>query len=259
MALNFELESLDGLPEAHRELYVQRDGKYVLDVEGAESRTRVTEFRDNNVRLLKENEDLRKAAERFKDIDLDEYQKLLADRRDSREKDLLKKGDVDQIIAERTEAMAAAHKKALDERDGRIAALEGSLSQELIHNRLRQGGIAANVRKEALEDLLMYGDRTWKLGSDGRPVAQDANGQPMFNTDGEPMTIDEWVDARRQDRPHWFEGSSGGGARHGSNNGGGAAQINRRPVSEWSEAEKLSFIKEHGREAYEQRLYQRTG
>jgi hypothetical protein len=60
----------------------------------------------------------------------------------------------------------------------------------------------------------------------------------------------EWLAERQQDRPHWFELSSGGGAHHGGGGGSNGARPTK-PVKEWSDTEKVAYIKANGQEAYQ--------
>jgi hypothetical protein len=65
VALKFVVDSLDGLPPAVREHYVEKDGKFCLSYEGEHpDTTRVAEFRANNIKLTKD-------LARFEGIDPD--------------------------------------------------------------------------------------------------------------------------------------------------------------------------------------------
>src|SRR5208282_6857449 len=60
MALKYELDSLDDVPETKRDEYVldEASKKYRLQVEGAVPADRLKEFRENNKKLQKEREEL---------------------------------------------------------------------------------------------------------------------------------------------------------------------------------------------------------
>ena len=73
MALKFKIKSKDEVPAEHQSLYVERDGVWVLDVDGAVEKAKLDEFRTTNVSLLKERDDLKK---RFEGIDPEEVRKL---------------------------------------------------------------------------------------------------------------------------------------------------------------------------------------
>ena len=47
MALKFKFKSKDEIPAEHAAFYVERDGAFVLDTEGAVDKSKVDEFRGN--------------------------------------------------------------------------------------------------------------------------------------------------------------------------------------------------------------------
>ncbi len=63
MALKFKFKSKDEIPAEHLNLYVERDGAFVLDAEGAVEKAKLDEFRTNNVNLQKQLTDLSKRFE----------------------------------------------------------------------------------------------------------------------------------------------------------------------------------------------------
>ena len=73
MALKFRYKTKEEIPSEHSNLYAEREGAFVLDVEGAVDKSKLDEFRSSNVALLKERDDLKK---RFEGIDPDEVRKL---------------------------------------------------------------------------------------------------------------------------------------------------------------------------------------
>src|SRR4051812_25312414 len=78
MALKFKFKSKDEIPAEFQSLYVERDGAFVLDAEGAVEKGKLDEFRANNVALLKQLDDLKK---RFEGIEPERMRKLEAEKR----------------------------------------------------------------------------------------------------------------------------------------------------------------------------------
>ena len=78
MALKFKIKSKDEVPAEQQSLYVERDGVWSLDVEGAVEKAKLDEFRTNNVALAKERDELKK---RYEGIDPDEVRKLADEKR----------------------------------------------------------------------------------------------------------------------------------------------------------------------------------
>ena len=63
----------DEIPADHLSLYAEREGAWVLDVDGAVDKSKHDEFRTTNFTLLKERDDLKK---RYEGIDPDEVRNL---------------------------------------------------------------------------------------------------------------------------------------------------------------------------------------
>ena len=68
MALKFKYKTREEVPAETLVLYAEREGAWVLDVDGAVEKTKLDEFRNTNVSLLKERDDLK---QRFDGIDPD--------------------------------------------------------------------------------------------------------------------------------------------------------------------------------------------
>ena len=74
MSLKFKFKTKDEIPADHLSLYAERDGVWLLDVEGAVDKSKLDEFRSTNVSLLKARDELK---QRFEGIDPDEVRKLM--------------------------------------------------------------------------------------------------------------------------------------------------------------------------------------
>ena len=77
MAIKFKVKAKEEVPADLQSLYVERDGAFVLDVDGAVDRSKVDEFRNTNVALIKERDDLRK---RFERSESEQVQAIAAER-----------------------------------------------------------------------------------------------------------------------------------------------------------------------------------
>jgi hypothetical protein len=60
MPLRFKFKTKDEIPADHLPLYAEREGGWILDVEGAVDKSKLDEFRHTNVSLLKDRDDLGK-------------------------------------------------------------------------------------------------------------------------------------------------------------------------------------------------------
>ncbi len=68
MALKFKFKSKDEIPAEQQALYVERDGAWMLDVDGAADKAKLDEFRANNIALSNQ---LAEQKKRFEGIDPD--------------------------------------------------------------------------------------------------------------------------------------------------------------------------------------------
>ena len=100
MPLKFKIKTKEEIPAEQQALYVERDGAWVLDVDGAVEKSKLDEFRATNVSLLKQ---LDEHKQRFEGIDPAEVRKLAEEKRKLEEAHQLKagavRGNVDGLAA----------------------------------------------------------------------------------------------------------------------------------------------------------------
>jgi len=73
MALKFKFKSKEEIPADQQALYVERDGAWMLDVDGAVDKSKLDDFRANNITLSNQ---LAEQKKRFEGIDPDQVRKL---------------------------------------------------------------------------------------------------------------------------------------------------------------------------------------
>ena len=217
MALKFMLENLDGLDDGIKTLYSKhQDGKFYLDVDGAVAKNKVDEFRDNNISLKQQLEDM---TDKFGKIDLDKYRTLMEKEALDDGKKRISMDKVDEVVAERTAAMKTEHATQIDALNGANKGLSGQLNGLLIDGAVRNSAVTAKVRSAALSDVVLRAQQTFRV-IEGKAVAHDPDGKIMYGKDGSnPLSTDEWINGLKTDAPHLFETSSGGGAGSGSGSG----------------------------------------
>ena len=98
MALKFKFKSKDEIPAEQQALYVERDGAWCLDVDGAADKSKLDEFRANNIALSNQLADHKK---RFEGIDPDTVRKLAEEKQRLEEAQQLKGGEVDKVVENR--------------------------------------------------------------------------------------------------------------------------------------------------------------
>ncbi len=223
MALKFKFKTREEIPAELQPLYVEREGAFVLDAEGVVEKTKLDEFRNTNVALARERDELKK---RFEGIDPEEVRKLAEEKRRLEEAQQLKAGEVDRVVENRVKSLKAEWDKQLSV----VTAECDSLTARLTAIQIDQGIITAatkrGLRATAIPDITARARVVFKLVN-GSPRAFESDGQSVrYGRDGvTPMTLEEWVDAQVADAPHLFESNAGGGAA--GNGAGGAAGSGR--------------------------------
>ena len=134
MALEYVLDTIEGLPEAVSKEYVQQDGKYYLQTNGLVPKDRLNEFRDNNIALKKENAKLEGRLEGFKDYTPEEIVELKK-RAESGGKELTddeKKAIVESEVEKRVTTMKTEFEAKLTDVNGKLKVSNESLSTFVI-------------------------------------------------------------------------------------------------------------------------------
>lgn len=235
MALKALLASLDGIDDATKALYVEKDGKFVLDVEGVEG------FALEDVSGLKtalgKERTARENAERltaaFKDIDPAKAKDALAKVEEWGNLDPSK--EADKIANSKFEAAKAQllekHTGEITARDERIGHLSKTVESLLID----QAATAALAEAKGSVELLLPHVRahTRVKEVDGRftveVVDKDGNAK-IADSKGTPMDIKGLVAEMRQSeafgRAFEASGNSGTGKQPGNGTGGGVQKGN---------------------------------
>lgn len=207
MKLKFKLDTLDGLDAAIAGLYEQgADGAYYLSVDGAVDKSKLDEFRNNNVKLLKD-------LEKFKDVDPAKYQELLALAKKQEEKKLIDAGEIDKVVEQRVGEMKSTYENQIKTLTEQNSVAQRQLESLLIDNAVRDAAVKSGVQPTAVDDVLLRAKATFKI-KDGNAVPVDAQGNVVYGKDGtSPMSVVDWTTGLKKQAPHLFQGSQGGGAQ----------------------------------------------
>ena len=244
MALKFKFKTKDEIPADHLPLYAEREGGWILDVEGAVDKSKLDEFRHTNVSLLKERDELKK---RYEGIDPEEVRQLTEEKRRLEETAQLKAGEVEKVLEARVKSLKGDFDKQLSA----VTSEREALTARLMAIQIDQGvlGVATKrgLRATALPDITARARGVFRLVN-GVPQAFEADGQTVRpGKDGvAPMTLDEWVDAQVSEAPHLFESNSGGGSGAASHGGAsGAAHRGKNPFKRehWNLTEQMKLQK----------------
>jgi len=220
MALKLKYASKAEIPTEDQRLYVERGGAWVLDADGVVEKGRLDEFREANVGLRRQLEEMQA---RFAGIDPEAVRKVEAEKQRLEEEAARKAGDLDKVLAARMKPVQEQVAALGAERD----ALNGRLSDLQINQAAIAAGGKRGLRPTAMADLVLRVRSVFRLVN-GVPVAMEADGKTArAGKDGvAPMTLDEWVEGLVTEAPHLFAENSGGGA---SGNGSGGAGGGENP------------------------------
>jgi len=237
--LKFIVDTLEEVPEAQRELYVEKDGKFVLDVEGVpedpEVKKRIDEFRENNIKLFQKAEEMEKQLKKFEGVDPDEYKKALDLLEKYKDSKLLDDGKIEELLNERTGRMKQDFQNKIDALTEKLgleskekSTLRTSLGILKIDNAIQQTILRLHkIKSGAMPDIIRRGREVFKLSEELEPVAIDSNGGKMVGKDGiTPLTIEEWAEQLPNEAAHCFEDGEG---LHSKGKGGktGGSQMDR--------------------------------
>ncbi|HOX58324.1 MAG TPA: hypothetical protein P5205_15040 [Candidatus Paceibacterota bacterium] len=242
MALKYKFKSKEEIPAEQQALYVERDGAWMLDVDGAADKSKLDEFRANNIALSNQ---LAEQTKRFEGIDPEQVRKLAEEKQRLEEAQQIKSGEVGKVVESRL-------KTAKSEWDKQFAAVTNerdSLNARLTGIQIDQGVITVatkrGLRPTAIPDITARARTVFRL-VDGAPRAYEADGQTVrVGKDGiTPMTLDEWVEQQVADAPHLFESNAGGGAA-GNGSGGVGNKSVKNPFRKetWNLTEQMRLQK----------------
>ena len=241
MSMKFKWQGKEQIPAEHQAFYVERDGGWVLDVEGAVDKAKLDEFRSNNVALAKERDELRK---RFEGIDPEEVRKLADEKRRLEELHQIKAGEVEKVFEGRMKAAKTEWEKQLSAVTGERDALNGRLMAVQVDQAVVTEATKRGLRPTAIPDITARARMTFRLVN-GVPQAFEADGQTArVGRDGvTPMTVAEWLDTQVSDAPHLFESSAGSGAVGNGSGGVGTRKNPFRQGPEWNMTEQMRLLK----------------
>jgi len=247
------VDKVDVLPEAVRGLYVEKDGKFHLDVDGIEDTSGLKSALEKERAAARSAAATIKALEtKFKDVDPEQYRKLNSLINSNEETRLISEGKVDEVITKRTEKLRQEHVKQLEEATKATKAEQektGKYKQRVLDNHIRAAAIKAGLHPHAIDDALFRARTIFTLDEEGDAVQLGADGKPVYGKDGKtPFGPLEWLETMKEAAPHWFPaGSSGGGAGNGAGGAGSAKTVKRTAFEKMAPAERTKFLKDGGK------------
>lgn len=240
MALKFKFKTKDEVPTDLSGHYVERDGAWVLNVDGAADKSKLDEFRNNNVSLQKQ---LDEQTKKFEGIDPEEVRKLAAEKQKLEDEKQLKAGEFEKVLENRLRGLKVEAEKQI----ATLISERDSLSSRLTEIQIDQGVVASatkrGLRATAIPDITSRARSIFRL-LNGVPAAFESDGKTVRpGKDGvAPMTLEEWVDTQVSEAPHLFESNAGGGAA-GNGSGGVGNRSVKNPFRKesWNLTEQMKL------------------
>jgi hypothetical protein len=230
MALDYKIdeEKLKALPEAVQKEYELKDGFYFLQASGMVQKERLNEFRDNNIKLVKQNDDYKTHIDGLGNLtaaDIAELKKKAEAGGGNLDEEQLK-ALVEEETKKRVKKMQDEHTTALTaEQEGR-ATSDKMLSKLIIDTNVQAESVKSGVRDTAIEDVLLRARNVfrvengkavpYKMGEKGEEIVYGKDGQT-------PQTINEWLADQVETAPHLFKESKGSGAHQQQDHSSGAS------------------------------------
>jgi len=170
----------------------------------------------------------------WKDLDPEAVRNIMGRLENDEETKLLAEGKMDEVITRRTERLQADHTKQMSNLEAKLAEAvafgesQGSTVKQLkVEGGLRQAAAEHGLVPSAIEDALGRAMNVFKVGEDGKLLAEE-NGSTAYGKDGvTPLTPAEWLESMKEKAPHWFPAPQGAGAGGGNGKGGGSHTITR--------------------------------
>jgi len=257
MVLKALYEGVDEIPEAFRELYTERGGKYELTgVEGMKTQADVDRLQTALTKERGEHKATKEKLAAWGDLEPEDTREKL----DKIPELEARAGQVDdEKIEKLVEARAAAkvrtlereHEKLKTESDGkdtRIALLETRERQRAIGDAILPELGKAKVLDSAREDILMLADRIFEAA----PIEGEEGRFKVTTRDGVGVTPGispaDWIAEMQPKRPHWWPPSEGAGGRPGTSTTTGN---NPWQKSNWNITEQSRVFATQGAEVAE--------
>ncbi len=228
------VDSLDGVPEAVHEFYLEKEGKFYLQVSDMVPTEKVKLVSAERDELKAEKTKLEEKLGAFGDLDPKEASEAI--------KKLAEYGDNPPADEEKIEAAVKKRlepvKKDYETRIAKLTETNTSLQAEnkqfstqldLITIDQKVSTAVAKVgqvKDGAMHDIMARARQTWKRDEDGNLRAFDSEGTKIYGPDGiSAITPEEWAKGLLDSAPFLFEESRGGGSQNNNRSGGSGGKV----------------------------------
>lgn len=230
MALAAVVDTLEAIPELLRPYYAKGEGgKFELKIEGtlpgflpvaegAELKNKVTEFRNTNIALAKENDELKPLKTKFEGIDPDAARAALSQVEEFKKKGAAKPDDIATMVKNAVEAAITPLKTELEKTQKQTESERQRADESTMRSLVSEKFLKVGGNPKAI-DFIMGQAKSIFTVKDGAVVAQP-NKFSSVNP-GNPIDVDEWLNGAAKEHDFAFKQSTGGGAPPAGGSGGG--------------------------------------
>lgn len=234
MGLRSVYEKLDDIEEKYRDLYKEKDGKYVIDtIDGLYPETEVKRLRTENSNFRVKNKEVTEKLAKLGERDIDEVLAELDKIEEYKTAASSKSEDKTKLVSELSELKVTHSKvsKEFNKAQERLSALEKenqalkhARDTAFLHDAIRAAALDAKVLEGAVEDALVLAERMFEV------VHDPETGQPVEvrTKDGVGVTPGDspkdWFGEIQPKRSHWWGPSQGTGSR--GNGSGNSVTVN---------------------------------
>jgi len=231
----FVVENLDGVEESAKSLYMERNGKFYLDVDGAVDKSEIDGLTNNRDKILKE----KKALEEKIKAHEAEITKAKEEAAKEAEEKLKKMGDIEGLTKSYEAKLAEATKSKVTELEQVFAEIKRLTVDRTAMELAAKHAIDENA-VSVLAELVSKDFQVRYENGKSSVVVVDKSGNATAYTVGE-YEKQMLADPRLQ-RLLKGTGASGGGAVGGNGNGGGATKKGARGCEHYYKIIKMRSI-----------------
>ena len=239
MALKAVYSSQEEIPEAHRELFSEKGGKWEIQVEGMKTEADIERLQVGLEKERNEHKATKEKLRPFQGLDPEDVRTKLETLASTKSVD---ENKINELVEARIKTRIAPLerenqelKTKTQEQEGIIGDFKSKETKRTVTDTVRDAASKLKVRQEALDDVLLWGQNVFKVTEDGKVATEDG------------LTPDLWLADMQQKRPHWWPESSGGGA--GGSGGGGSFAENPFSAEHWNMTKQGEMLRENREKA----------
>lgn len=223
------VDSLDQVEEAHRGFYEEADGKFRLNVEGADALVDTSGLKSALEAERKKGKLADAIRKEFPSASEDEIRKLIKKAKETvgRSEDPDDQAKLSAKIRKQVEDELAEKYGPVEQEN---TALKAKLHSHLVDGQVRQAALKAGIFPEDVEDVLVLTRQRFRLNQKDQVEVLDKDGDPSG------MSLDKFFsEAFKKEKPRYYKApdASGGADPNGTP---------RRPTGKTTENDDLSKL-----------------